>query len=210
MPSICFYFQVHQPLRIKKYRFFDIGNDHEYFNDDSDTSLNNKRILERVAHKSYLPANATLLHLLKTHPEFRCSFSLSGVFLEQIRQDFPEVLESFQQLVNTGRVELLSETYYHSLSALYSPKEFVEQVRQHDALIKKLFGVKPKVFRNTELIYDNDIAAKVASMGFKGIITEGVDRILDWRSPNFLYRPYGVEGVKLLLKNYRLSDDIAF
>ncbi|MEI8104134.1 MAG: glycoside hydrolase family 57 protein [Candidatus Moraniibacteriota bacterium] len=210
MPSICFYFQVHQPLRIKKYRFFDIGNDHEYFNDDSDTSLNNKRILERVARKSYLPANATLLHLLKTHPEFRCSFSLSGVFLEQIQKDFPEVLESFQQLVETGRVELLSETYYHSLSALYSPKEFVEQVHQHDALIKKLFGVKPKVFRNTELIYNNDIAAKVASMGFKGIITEGVDRILDWRSPNFLYRPQSVEGVKLLLKNYRLSDDIAF
>lgn len=210
MPSVCFYFQVHQPLRIKKYRFFDIGNDHEYFNDNSETSLNNKRILERVVRKSYLPANATLLRLLEIHPEFRCSFSFSGVFLEQIQNDFPEVLESFQRLVATGRVELLSETYYHSLSALYSLKEFVEQVRQHDALITKLFGVRPAVFRNTELIYNNDIAINVASMGFKGIITEGVDRILGWRSPNFLYQPKGVDGVKLLLKNYRLSDDIAF
>jgi alpha-amylase len=210
MPAICFYFQVHQPLRVKKYRFFDIGNDHEYFNDASETSLNNKRILERVARKSYLPANATLLHLLNTHPEFRCSFSFSGVFLEQIEKDFPEVLESFQKLVATGRVEVLSETYYHSLAFLYSKKEFRKQVQQHDAFVERLFGVKPRVFRNTELIYNNELAVEVEKLGFDGILTEGVDRILEWRSPNFLYQPKGTKRLKLLLKNYQLSDDIAF
>ena len=210
MPSVCFYFQVHQPYRIKNYRVFDIGKDSEYFNDDSERDLNNKKILQKVSGKSYLPANAVLLELLKKHPEFRVSFSLSGVFLEQIEKDSPETLESFQKLVNTGRVEILSETYHHSLSFLYSQKEFRKQVDLHSKKVKKLFNVSPKVFRNTELIYNNALAKEVEKMGFKGVISEGADHVLEWRSPNFLYKPKGVKKLKLLLKNYRLSDDIAF
>jgi len=210
MASVCFYFQVHQPYRIKKYKFFNIGQDHNYFNDASDTSLNNARILDRVSIKSYLPTNAILLELLKKHPEFKLSFSLSGVFLDQIEKGFPEVLASFQRLVKTGRVEILSETYYHSLAFLYSKTEFKAQVLKHRRKVKKLFNVVPQVFRNTELIYNNDVAKMAEEMGFKGIITEGVDRILDWQSPNFLYSPQGTKKIKLLLKNYKLSDDIAF
>lgn len=210
MPSVCFYFQVHQPRRIKKYSIFHIGKDREYFNDSSETSLNNKRILERVSKKCYLPANETLLRLLHRHPEFKISFSLSGIFLEQLEENFPEVLESFQKLVATGRVEILSETYYHSLAFLHSPEEFRRQVLMHRRKVKKLFDTKPQVFRNTELIYNNDLAQEVERLGYKGIITEGADYILDWRSPNFLYKPKGTKTISLLLKNYRLSDDIAF
>lgn len=207
MASICFYFQVHQPMRVKRYRMFDIGQDHEYFSDDSATSLNNRAILEKVARKCYLPTNATIEELLRNHPEFRASYSISGVFLEQAKQWMPEVIHSFRRLADTGRVEFLSETYYHSLSFLYSRDEFRRQVVMHDALIEELFGVVPRVFRNTELIYNNELAAEVASMGYKGVIAEGADHILGWRSPNFLYER---SGVKLLLKNYKLSDDIAF
>ncbi len=210
MSSICFYFQVHQPWRVKKYRIFDIGKDHDYFNDSSESNLNNKKILEKVMNKCYLPTNALLLELLKKHPEFRISFSLSGVFLEQVEQFAPKVFESFQKLVDTGRTEVLSETYYHSLSFLYSRDEFKSQVQMHKKLVKKLFGVTPQIFRNTELIYNNEIAQVVEQMGYKGILAEGVDRILEWRSPNFLYKPKGTQKIKLLLKNYRLSDDIAF
>lgn len=210
MPSICFYFQVHQPTRIKKFRAFDIGNDHHYFNDNSDSDLNNKRILERVARKSYLPANRLLLDLLRRHPDFKISFSFSGIFLKQLEDDFPEVLESFQKLVETGRVEVLSETFYHSLSFLYSLEEFKHQVAMHRKTIKRLFGVKPLVFRNTELIYNNELAVTVEGMGYKGILAEGADRILGWRNPNFIYHPAGTAKIKLLLKNYKLSDDIAF
>jgi alpha-amylase len=197
MPGVCFYFQVHQPLRVKKYRVFDIGHEHNYFDDNSQTSLNNRWIMEKVAGKSYLPANRTLLRLLKRHPEFKISFSFSGIFLDQIENDFPEVLKSFQDLVDTGRVEVLSETHYHSLSFLYSRNEFRHQVKQHRRKIKKLFGVVPKVFRNTELIYNNDIAHEVESMGYKAILAEGADHILEWRSPNFLYKAKGTKKIKL-------------
>ncbi len=210
MASVCFYFQVHQPYRIKPYRVFDIGKDSEYFNDNSERDLNNEKILKKVAFKSYLPANAVLLELLQKHPEFKVSFSLSGVFLEQLERFSRETLESFQKLVNTGRVEILSETYYHSLSFLYSKKEFRKQVHLHDKKIKDLFGVEPTVFRNTELIYNNELAKEVESMGFKGVISEGADHVLGWRSPNFLYKPKNTKKIKLLLKNYKLSDDIAF
>ncbi|KKT35556.1 MAG: Glycosyl hydrolase family 57 [Parcubacteria group bacterium GW2011_GWA2_44_12] len=210
MPSICFYFQVHQPLRIKRYRIFNVGKDHEYFNESQPNNLNNRHILEKVARKSYLPTNALLLELLKTHPEFKISFSLSGVLLEQIEQHAPEVLHSFQELAATGRVEFLAETYYHSLSFLYSSDEFVSQVSLHHAKIKKLFCQSPKVFRNTELIYNNALAHTVEQMGYIGILAEGADHILEWRSPNFLYKPAGTKKIKLLLKNYKLSDDIAF
>ncbi|HJZ05061.1 alpha-amylase [Candidatus Amesbacteria bacterium RIFCSPHIGHO2_01_FULL_48_32] len=210
MPALCLYFQVHQPLRLKKYRMFDIGHDHQYFNDSSDSNRNNLKILSKVAAKSYLPTNAILAKILKNYPQFKVSFSFSGVFLEQLETHLPHVLESFQSLVNTGRVEILSETYYHSLSFLYSPEEFASQIKLHQAKVKKLFRAHPQVFRNTELIYNNDLAKYVESLGFKGILAEGVDHILGWRSPNFVYQPHGTKAIKLLLKNYRLSDDIAF
>ncbi|MBU2009978.1 glycoside hydrolase family 57 protein [Patescibacteria group bacterium] len=210
MTSICFYFQVHQPYRIKKHRVFDIGKDHEYFNDKSDGNLNNEKILLKVANKSYLPANKLFLKLLKKHPEMKISFSFSGVFLDQLEEFSPEVLISFQELARTEQVEILAETYYHSLSFLYSKKEFKKQVVKHARKIKKIFNIVPTVFRNTELIYNDDLAQEVEKMGYKGILAEGWDAVLDWRSPNFLYKPPNTKKIKLLLKNYKLSDDIAF
>lgn len=210
MPDICFYFQVHQPRRIKKYPIFNIGKDHKYFNSEAENNLNNERIFKKVASKCYLPTNKAILELLKRHPNFKVSYSLSGIFLEQAEEYAPEVLKSFYDLVATGQVELLSETYYHSLAVLYSQEEFEHQVKMHQDMIEKFFGVKPKVFRNTELIYNNDIARIVEGMGFDAILAEGVDDILGWRSPNFVYKPKGLEKIKLLLKNYKLSDDIAF
>src|SRR3989344_4788142 len=191
MPSVCLYFQVHQPLRIKKYRVFDIGIDSDYFGDKSDSNLNNKKILEKVANKCYLPANTLLLELLKEHPQFKVSFSISGVFLQQAEKFLPVILESFKKLVDTGRVEILSETSHHSLSFIYSPAEFRRQVQLHRKKIKELFGVEPKVFRNTELIFNNNLAYEVEGLGYSGILAEGADHILGWRSPNFLYQPKG-------------------
>lgn len=216
MPSVCFYFQVHQPHRVKKYRVFDVGRDPEYFNDESDAKTNNRKIMRKVAEKSYLPANQALLELLERHPEFKVSFSLSGVALEQLEDYAPEALASFQQLVRTGRVELLNETYHHSLAYLYSPDEFRRQVRLHRRKIIELFNYEPEVFRHTELVYNNDLAGEVAALGFRGLLAEGADHVLGWRSPNFVYLPAGRQvGRKprpfgLLLKNYKLSDDIAF
>jgi len=210
MPSVCFYFQVHQPLRVKKYRIFDVGRDRSYFNDRGEHNLNNQRIIEKVAKKCYLPANATILELFKKHPQFKVSYSLSGVFLEQLENFAPKVLDSFRKLVKTGRVELLGETYHHSLSFLFSKAEFGRQVELHRRKIKKIFSKEPRVFRNTELIYNNDLAKEVEKMGYRAILAEGADHILGWRSPNFVYQPKGCQKIKLLLKNYRLSDDIAF
>ncbi len=210
MPSICFYFQVHQPMRIKRYRFFDIGKEHNYFNDHSDTDLNNEKVLKKVSRKSYLPTNQILLELIHKYPNFKVAFSFSGIFLEQLESKMPETLKSFQKLVATGNVEVLSETYYHSLSFLYSLDEFKFQVLKHRKKIKQLFGVEPKVFRNTELIYNNDLAKTAEKMGYEGIFAEGASHILGWRSPNFIYRPKGTKKIKLFLKNYQLSDDIAF
>lgn len=210
MPAVCFYFQVHQPHRLKKYRVFDIGHEHDYFNDRGDGNLNNEKILHKVAEKSYLPTNQLMLELLRKHPQFKISYSLSGILLEQLEEFSPKTLDSFKKLVATGRVELLDETYYHSLAFLYSQSEFVSQVKLHRDKIKRLFGVTPTVFRNTELIYNNRIAQTVETLGYKGILAEGADHILTWRSPNFLYYPAGANKIKLLLKNYHLSDDIAF
>ncbi len=204
MLHICFYFQVHQPYRIRSYQFFDIGHNHHYFNEHK-----NRAILEKVAYKCYLPTNKLLLELLKQHPELKISFSFSGVVLDQMAEYCPAALESFQELVDTGQVELLAETYYHSLSFLYSHDEFCEQVRLHAQKIKDLFGQKPKVLRNTELVYHNDLARIAQELGYKGVLVEGADKVLDWRSPNFVYKPVNAD-IKLLLKNYRLSDDIAF
>lgn len=210
MPSVCFYFQVHQPFRVKRYRVFDVGRDREYFNGDGENDLNNRRILEKVARKSYLPANRAILDLIRAHPQFKVSYSLSGVLLEQLELYSPETLDTFKELAATGNVEFLSETYYHSLSFLYSPEEFRAQVALHRDKLKELFGVSPSVFRNTELIYNNSLAAEIERMGYRGILAEGADHILGWKSPNFLYRPRGTSNISVLLKNYRLSDDIAF
>jgi alpha-amylase len=197
-------------LRVRKYRIFDVGQNSSYFNDESGTSLDNKAIIEKVAGKCYLPANATLLENIKNNPEFKVSFSISGVALEQFEKYMPEVLDSFKALVDTGNVELLSETYHHSLSSIYCPEEFESQVGLHRKKIHDLFGVTPSVFRNTELIYSNEIAKMVEKMGYKGILAEGADHVLGWRSPTFVYKPAGTENIKLLLKHYRLSDDVAF
>lgn len=210
MSAICFYFQVHQPYRIKKYRFFDIGNDNAYFNGGGVGNLNNEWVLRKVSDKCYLPANKLMLALLKRHPEFKISYSISGVALEQFETFAPEVLKSFQDLVDTGRVELLSETYYHSLAFIFSPKEFERQVEKHTEIVKRLFGVAPKIFRHTELIYNNELAKKIEEMGYRGILAEGADHVLGWRSPDFVYRPKDGKTLSLLLKNYKLSDDIAF
>jgi len=210
MTAVCFYFQVHQPRRVKRYNAFQIGQDREYFNEGGDNKLNNKKILEKVANKCYLPANYSIYEMLLRHPEFKCAYSFSGIFLEQLEEYMPEVLESFRKLIKTGRVEVLSETYYHSLAFLYSREEFKRQVELHRKKVRQLFGVDPVVFRNTELIYSNDIGTELEKMGYKGVIAEGADHILGWRSPNFLYRPKGAKKIKLLLKNYKLSDDVAF
>src|SRR3990167_237765 len=209
MSALCLYFQVHQPYRVRKYRIFDIGRSHEYFSDSS-PRLSNKTILNKVSEKCYLPTNNTLLRLLKKHPQFKISFSLSGVLLDQLQEFAPAVLDSFKKLVGTGRAEILCETYFHSLSFIYSPVEFTRQVNLHKAKIKSVFGLTPLVFRNTELIYSNSLAERIAKLRFKAVLAEGADNILGWRSPNYLYHPPGHPKLKLLLKNYRLSDDIAF
>ncbi len=210
MSAICFYFQVHQPRRVKRYRAFDIGHTREYFNEEGENNRNNRKILEKVANKCYVPANYTLYDMLQKHPEFRFAFSFSGVFLDQLEEYAPHVLESFRKLIATGRVEVLSETYHHSLAFLYSKDEFRRQIELHRKKVKQLFGVSPRVFRNTELIYSDEIGQEAEKMGFDGILAEGADHILEWRSPNFLYRPKDSKHIKLLLKNYKLSDDIAF
>lgn len=206
MPSVCLYLHTHQPWRLRKYSIFDIGKEAHYFDDEQ-----NLMYLNRIVKKSYLPTNEILLKLIKdTGGRFKVSFSITGVVLEQFEKYAPEVIESFKALMDTGSVEIVSETYYHSLAYLFSKDEFKRQIELHYKKVNSIFGVKPKVFRNTELMYNNDIAKIVESMGYEGIIAEGVDRILDWRSPNFIYRPKGTKRIKLLLKNYRLSDDIAF
>lgn len=205
MPSVCFYFQVHQPMRLRHYTVFD--EDERYFDESK-----NAAICRKVANKCYLPANRVLLKLIHQHKgRFKIAYSLTGVLLEQLERYAPEVLSTFHALAETGCVEFLAETYYHSLSFLYSRQEFVEQVKKHVALTESLFGQTPTVFRNTELIYNNELALLIEAMGcFDAVITEGADHILGARSSNFVYRPKGCRRLKLLLKNYSLSDDIAF
>jgi alpha-amylase len=205
MASICFYFQVHQPLRLRHYTVFD-KND-KYFDDHK-----NAAICRKVADKCYLPANRLLLEVIRRlDGRFKIAYSLTGVLLEQLQLFAPEVISTFDALAETGCVEFLAETYYHSLSFLYSRDEFLEQINKHTETIEHLFGQKPRVFRNTELIYNNDLATLIESTGkFDAIITEGADHILGYRNSNFVYRPKGCSKLKLLLKNYSLSDDIAF
>ena len=204
--SICLYFQVHQPCRLRLYRFFDIGKDSHYYDDFA-----NRTILRRVAQKCYLPMNALILELIEANKgAFKVAFSISGSVLEQFDRYAPEVIESFRKLAQTGCVEFLSETYYHSLASLASPIEFKNQVLKHRAAIEHYFGVTPKAFRNTELIYSDAIGEMVYDMGFKTMLTEGAKHVLGWKSPNFIYSCAQAPSLKLLLKNSSLSDDIAF
>ena len=204
--SICFYFQVHQPDRLRQYRFFDIGNDYNYCDD-----FTNKVIMRRVAQKCYLPVNALLLDLIKKNgKKFKVAFSISGVAVDQFKRYAPEVIDSFKALAATGCVEFLAETYAHSLASVANEAEFKQQVKDHSKLIESTFGVKPVTFRNTELIYSDTIGATVASMGYTTMLTEGAKHILGWKSPNFVYTNAINPRLRLLLKNSAMSDDIAF
>ncbi|MCA9486710.1 polysaccharide deacetylase family protein [Candidatus Woesearchaeota archaeon] len=206
MVSLCLYFQVHQPFRLHKYRIFDIGQHSSYFNEEL-----NKEVFLKVARNCYIPANDILLKLIEqSNKNIKIAFSLSGTALEQMEKFAPFVLESFKELAKTGCVEFLSETYYHSLSFLYSRTEFKEQIELHRKAIQKHFGQTPLVFRNTELVYSNDVAHFLEQEGFKAVFAEGWEPILGKKSPNFLYRPIDAKAIKLFLKNYKLSDDIAF
>lgn len=207
--GIALYLHVHQPWRVKPYSVFDISHDHQYFNSHH-VDTDNEAIMKKVAEKSYRPMNTLLEKLLATYPDFHLSLSITGTFLEQAAAFTPDVIESFQRLVATGRVEIVAETHEHSLAFFYSRSEFERQVHEHEQAIERYFGVKPTAFRNTELSYNDELAAWADKAGYKAILTEGWGSILGWRSPNYLYRPTGTENIKLLLKNYQLSDDLAF
>ena len=206
MKTVCLYFQVHQPLRLKTYRFFNMGKDHNYL----DVSAN-RSIMQRVAAECYLPMNNLLLRLIKENEgAFKVTFSISGLAIEQFRSYTPEVLESFRALSQTGCVEFLAEAYPHSLSSLISPEEFKREVEDHVELMKNEFGYTPTSFRNTELIYSDQIGEQVAAMGFKAMLAEGARHVLGWKSPNFVYANSLDSKLRVLLRNYKLSDDIAF
>lgn len=206
MKTICIYFQLHQPFRLKRYRFFNIGRDHYYFDDYA-----NEDILQQIANRSYIPANRMLLDLVNQYKgNFKVAFSISGVALDQLEIYAPEVIDGFRDLAKTGNVEFLTETYAHSLSSLFDPEEFKYQVKQHSERIEMLFEQKPTVLRNTELIYSDEIGELVSEMGFTKMITEGAKHILGWKSPNYVYQAAASPGLKLLLKNSRFSDDITY
>ncbi|MEK7594855.1 MAG: glycoside hydrolase family 57 protein [Patescibacteria group bacterium] len=208
--AIVLYLHVHQPYRIRHYTVFDSGVKHNYFDAPYDDNASNERILKKVAEKSYLPTNARLLQLLNENPEFKVSLSITGTVIEQMERWSPESLESFKRLTETGRVEIVAETYHHSLAFFYSREEFEVQVAMHRHKIQEVFGQTPQVFRNTELAYNNDLAYWADQAGYKGVLAEGWDPVLGWRNPNFVYQPTYTDNIRLLMKNYKLSDDIAF
>ncbi len=205
MKTICLYFQIHQPFRLRRYRFFDIGNDHYYYDD-----FQNGEIFKKVADMCYIPANRAILEMIKkSDGKFKVAFSISGVALEQMEIYAPELIDSFVELIKTGKIELLTETYAHSLASLGNQDEFRAQVKMHTEKIESLFGVTPTVFRNTELIYSDDISDTVYDMGFRGMLTEGAKHILGWKSPNYMYSSAAHPELKLLLKNDRFSEDLS-
>ncbi len=208
--AIVLYLHVHQPFRIRHYTIFDAGRNHDYFEAPSGSRENNADIVRKVAHKSYAPTNQRLMRMIEHNPKFKLSLSITGTVLEQLEAYAPDVLKSFQHLVQTGRVEIVGETYHHSLAFFYNREEFETQVQMHRDIVRRLFNVETTAFRNTELSYNNDLAYWADQAGYKAILSEGWDPVLGWRSPNFLYRPAHTERVKLLTKNYKLSDDIAF
>ena len=205
MKSVCFYFTIHQPYRLKRYRFFDIGNDHYYYDDFADDD-----IITRLANTSYIPMADTLLDMIKkTNGGFKCSICISGTAIEQLQMYVPEIIDKLRQLADTGCVEFLSGTYAHSLASLEDPEEFLREVKMHDDLIQSLFGKRPTVFANTELIYDDDIALLIKSMGFNTAVTDGAKHILGWKSPNYVYSAATAPDLKLLLTNDKLAEDIS-
>jgi alpha-amylase len=206
MRSVCFFFQVHQPYRLRTYRFFDIGDNHHYYDE-----YLNRSIINRVAERCYIPMNNLLIDLIKQYGEkFKVSLSITGTAIDQMQQYAPAALRSFQELVATGNVELLSETYSHTLASLKNVEAFTSLVNKHSDKIEELFGLRPTSFLNTEMIYDDEIGSTVADMGFKVMLTEGAKHILGWKSPNYLYCNAINPRLKVLLRNYRMSDDIAF
>jgi len=207
--GITLYLHVHQPWRVKPYSVFDIASDTQYFN-GTGGEFDNRAVFEKVADKSSRPMNALLEKLLATHPDFKVSLSITGTFLEQCELWAPDVLDSFKRLVETRRVEIVGETYYHSLAWFFSRKEFERQVDMHADKIEQIFGVRPRAFRNTELAYNDELAAWADEKGYITILAEGWDKVLGWRSPNYVYRPPHTSDIRLLMKNYRLSDDVAF
>lgn len=205
MKNISLYLKIHQPFRLKKYRFFDIGNDHYYYDDFA-----NEEIITRLAEQSYLPVMDTLGEIIRKYgKDFKCSISISGTAVEQLQLYMPEVIERLKDLCDTGSIEILSGTYSHSLSSLEDPDEFFREVKAHDDMVAQLFGQHPKFFANTELIYSDDIALLISSMGFKGCLTDGAKHILGWKSPNYVYRSASAPDLKLLLTNDKLSEDIS-
>ena len=206
MTNLCLYFQIHQPYRMGGFSIFDVGNQKEYFD-----NAKNQEVMEKVAGKCYLPATSILIDSAKQHPgTFKVAFSITGTALEQMKSFAPLALEKLQELNDLGCAEFLSETYYHSLSYLFDKDEFVSQIKMHRHAIKKTFGQKPSIFRNTELVHFNELGLFIEKMGYKGILAEGADHILGWRSPNYVYHSKTTKNLRMLLKKYRLSDDIAF
>jgi alpha-amylase len=203
--NLVLYFQIHQPKRLGNFRFFDIGSGNSFYDEELD-----KEIIQRIAHECYLPANAVLLEMIRKHPKIKIAFSISGVMIDQLDEYAPEVLKSFRELASTGSVEFLSETYYHSLSCMVPGKEFESQIQKHAEKIYEEFGVRPSVFRNTELIYNDEIGRRISKLGYKGVITDGLDRNLGDRSPNHVFQHPDQEKLKILTRNSQLSDDIAF
>ena len=202
--TLCFYFQIHQPVRLRRYRFFDIGKRHDYFDE-----YVNRSTIRRVAERCYLPMNHLIMDLIKRYgTNFKVSFSISGSALEQFALHAPEVIESFKELAKTGSVEFLAETYAHSLASLSDTDEFERQVQRHAAKMEELFGQKPVTLRNSSLIYSDQIGERVAAMGFESMLTDGAKHVLGWKSPNFVYTNVMNPRLKLLLKNSRLSDDL--
>lgn len=206
MRNICFYFQIHQPLRLKRYRFFEIGQDHYYY-DDFQTEDRIRTLVEQ----SYLTANRTISEMIRSsNGKFKCAFSISGVALEQLEQYAPEVIDSFKELANTGSVEFLGETYAHSLSSIYDTNEFESQIKAHADKIESLFGQRPTAFRNSELIYSDEIGEIISKAGFKVMLIDEAKHILGWKSPNFVYNHSYISKFKLLIRNQKFSDDIGF
>ena len=208
--AIVLYLHVHQPWRVRDYSVFDAATSHEYFNDSGETERNNQKVFEKVAEKSYRPMNELLLRLLQSNEDFRLSLSITGTFVEQAKQFAPDVLESFRRIVATGKVEIVAETYHHSLAFFYSESEFERQVALHREMIQREFNVTPTSFRNTELAYNDHLATWADKAGYKAIIAEGWDPVLAGRTPNDVFKPVGTQSIRLLTKNYRLSDDLAF
>jgi len=207
---ITLYLHMHQPLRVRRFTIFEANDKSDYFSSSADDDTNNLKVLSKVVEKSYRPTLNLLIELLQVHPEFKLSLSITGTLIDQLEANFPEIIELLKSLVQTERVEIVAETYHHSLAFFYNRQEFESQVTMHKNKIKNLFNFTPTAFRNTELAYNNNLGSWAEENGFRAILAEGWDPVLGWRSPNFVYRPPETHNIRLLLKNYRLSDDIAF